>query len=116
MIFAILMIPASYKYGSVLFLLTLFLLRGLVTVLPLFEGYLITHNHQEIQMNAEAENTKEKNSEKTIEIKEFTSHFYTDYISYSKYALVAKATAPSNCPFEKDVFLSIDTPPPKMIN
>lgn len=113
--FAILMIPASIKYGSVLLLLTIFLLKGLSSVLPLIAGYSELQDRHKIDMNAGAENTKEKSSEKTIEIKEFLGHFYNDNLSYPEYILLANTATPGNSPFKKEVFLSIDTPPPRMI-
>lgn len=109
-----LMTRIARKYISVLFLIALFIFKGLVTVIPFFAGYFFAQARQEMQVNSDAENTQEKSSQKEIEIKEFTGHFYNDYSSSAKYAILSKTTPARQRPIEKDVILPVATPPPEL--
>jgi len=103
------------KYLSVTFLLLLFLLKGLVTILPIFTDFCWTPDRQEMKMNSQSENTEDPTHEKQLEIKEFLGHFYNGHSSSLKYAHISKSTPVTYVQFETKVFLPVNTPPPKSI-
>ena len=94
------------KYCIVFFLFSVFLLRGLETVLPLFEGYFTEQSGQEMEANSEAKNSQEKVEEKLIE-KEFLNHFLSDYTSNIKFTLISSHLPVRSSPFERKIFLPV---------
>lgn len=101
------------KYFTVIFLLLLFIFKGVAPVLPVFSGVFKSIQQQEIQQNNKSENTEENSSEKEPEKKEFFGLSAPDAMSSLKYAVLSQDYISTQCGFQPDVFLSIATPPPK---
>jgi hypothetical protein len=104
-----------FKYFSLILFLLLFTLKGLVSILPLFPDFSRINDRQEIRINSQSENNEENTNEKQVEIKEFFGHFYNDHSYSLKYAFVTKTTPITYSQIETNVFLPVNTPPPKQI-
>ena len=97
------------KYFSIIFMLSLFIFKGVATVLPLFaDSFKITQK----ESNSASEKTEEGNTEKEPEKKELFALPFHD-ISSLRYAASGNSFIPPLCRFHGDVFLPINTPPPK---
>jgi hypothetical protein len=104
------------KYFSIALLLLLFIFKGVISILPLYSDFFYTEEKQEIRMNSQSENTEENNNEKRIEVKEFLGHLYNDHNLSIQYALLSKSISSRENQFATNVFLPVNTPPPKYID
>lgn len=110
------MIDNGVKYFAVIFLLLLFIFKGVAPVLPVLSDSFKTIQQKELQENREngkSENTEGNSSEKEPEKKELFGLSFFDITSSLKYATLTKTYISRQCRFQPDVFLSIATPPPK---
>lgn len=99
------------KYISVVFLLTLFVFGGVASLSPLLNC--LDDDQYELLVNKSGE-SKEKPLEDTKETKEFLSHFCNSF-SLLAFRIGSNIHVERHAQFTPEVFLSITTPPPRVL-
>ena len=106
---------APLKYLIVIFMLGIFLARGVVSISPLYALLNYSTTEQEFLMNAEEEKNSEKNNGKTLSEKEFLNELNSSYLVAPAYTVLAGKILLSKQHYIQDVFLPINTPPPRRV-
>ena len=106
---------APFKYVIVVLLLGIFLARGVAYMSPLYSLLNFSSADQDFMMNAEEEKSSEKNTGKLLSEREFLNESSDSFLIASTYTILADKLLSIHQHYIQDVFLPVNTPPPRKL-
>jgi hypothetical protein len=106
---------APFKYVIVVLLLGIFLARGVAYMYPLYSFLNLSSTDQDFMMNTEEEKNSEKNTGKLLSEREFITESSDSFLIAPAYTILADKLLSIHQHYIQDVFLPVNTPPPRKL-